>query len=197
MENSNNFKNKINQTDWYQVQELFTNINEYIAYIGFILELLIFIFLIFNWKNKSSNIGSSSYFHLLSIGYFIDLFCFLTRHIQFIKLNLEFPLLIFIKNISQWYGSLIIGPWNVVLCLNRLTSILWYKKHQQIWSCKNFKIIFGILLIFPFLINGYSFSNIHCKTALYSNECKTFMKQIYFVVSISNGICALFSLVIG
>lgn len=92
---------------------------------------------------------------------------------------------------------LFMGPWNVSLCLFRLTSIsLGAKKHDEIWSLKYCGILVAFLLIFPFCVQGYQYANIHCRLDTFAEDCMAEMAEDFLVASISNSVFAGISLLI-
>uniref|UniRef100_A0A914P7N9 Serpentine receptor class gamma n=1 Tax=Panagrolaimus davidi TaxID=227884 RepID=A0A914P7N9_9BILA len=85
----------------------------------------------------------------------------------------------------------------VSLSLNRFTSIFLITKHKTIWI-KYFPFILTFLLIYPFIVGGFTFFTYStCRIDIYAPECLNYFKADYYRSAISNGICAILSLIIG
>ena len=164
-----------------------------IFYAGAAFSLLLTICLIYNFLKIKNPLISTAYFKILVIGYVIDLISALT----YILSSLLFPnvtAIIHINNAVQWYAKLFVGFWNTVLVLNRLTALLWWNKHERIWSGAPLAGIICILMAYPFAVNGYQlFGDLQCAF----KGCTNFVIASRNFAAIANGTNALIALILG
>lgn len=96
------------------------------------LECLLVIFLTSQYLKKKSNF-KSSYFVILNIGYIFDVILFITWLLSFtpfISFNSTFYS--FFMSMQEWYIMFFITIWNVILCLNRCTALIFYFKYDKV-----------------------------------------------------------------
>ena len=90
------------------------------------LETLIVIFLCAQYFKTKSNY-KSAYFVILNLGYMADLVLFIN---WVIPLNINvyyFTLVVF-----EWYITYFITIWNVILCINRCTALVFIVKYEKV-----------------------------------------------------------------
>uniref|UniRef100_A0A914PZC7 Serpentine receptor class gamma n=1 Tax=Panagrolaimus davidi TaxID=227884 RepID=A0A914PZC7_9BILA len=102
-----------------------------------------------------------------------------------------------IANLTHWYSSLFLGPWNTLLALIRFTALLFWNKHSKIWSSVQFWLIIVLALLYPFLVNGYTFQNPFCFFNRQIEICHESQRAYIRFEMISNGIHVCLSASLG
>ena len=83
-----------------------------------------------------------------------------------------------------------------MLAFNRLTAIVWWKSHTQVWS-RHYPKVVVFIFAYPFLLNGYSFINYKCRFLL--RDCKdpnSYWVEDALVTGIINGVIAISALIV-
>uniref|UniRef100_A0A7E4VQ89 G_PROTEIN_RECEP_F1_2 domain-containing protein n=1 Tax=Panagrellus redivivus TaxID=6233 RepID=A0A7E4VQ89_PANRE len=105
-----------------------------------------------------------------------------------------------VAQITIWYYLSGLGVWGFLLGVNRFTAIAYPWIHLKIWTGKRLYIIFGITALVPFLVEGFTFADIHCRLYAYASECRSFKVRsvlIHTVCNTSLSIAALFIVTIA
>ena len=122
--------------------------------------LLIVVFFIYNFFKKTSAV-CTVYFYLLVVGLFWGIISLTWKELSWIT-HYRRPWIEITNGIFQWYTAQLSAIWTLALVVNRFTAILWWQKHNQFWKQHLWKIIL-LILVYPFLVNGYSFFNLQCR----------------------------------
>lgn len=186
-----------------QISAVTSVISTLLFYFGLSIEFIFFAFLIHQFvRKKTTSKICTAYFRLLALGYFVDLFyviiwlaeIYLTSNKA--ELGIFGLFLMHLNSITQWHALIFMGPWNVLLAINRLSSLIYMNNYEKLWS-KYFCLAVGIILVYPFITDGYSFLDLHCRFHLQYPECFDYFKQTFNFTAISNGIFAILSVIIG
>uniref|UniRef100_A0A7E4VMF8 Serpentine receptor class gamma n=1 Tax=Panagrellus redivivus TaxID=6233 RepID=A0A7E4VMF8_PANRE len=141
-------------------------------------ELTVAIFLLSqNFKKHDSPI-KSAFFTLLAVGYVADSLNSIAWLIgDIINYDEDNHLTIF-SVLIQWYASYFEGFWELVLAFNRCTALAFPVLYNKLWRGYSYAFITFIVIVFPFLCNGYTFAtNLHCRLYLYGDGCNDFVKR--------------------
>ncbi|KAE9551885.1 hypothetical protein FO519_004907 [Halicephalobus sp. NKZ332] len=164
-------------------------------YCGFLFEVTVVYFLILQFLQSGSHF-KTSYFAIYFTGLVVDMVTITTWFLENVFGNFS-ETAVAVSNFFLWYSYLHLGFWNTVLAFNRLTALMIPTKYKKIWNPITVTIIITLNTIFPFLINGYSFSNPYCRLFLYSPTCIDFLTANQYFISISNFFQALCSFIFG
>lgn len=96
----------------------------------------VIIFLTIQYFKKSSK-HKSAYYVILNVGYIIDIILFINWLIPFSTNTYFFTLITF-----EWYTIYFATIWNVVLCLNRCTALVFLVRYEKVSYFRH-----GIILI--------------------------------------------------
>ena len=185
------------------IKEIIDRIIDVFYYSGTILEIAVAVLIFAHFVRRKNSAIASSYFYLLFWGYLFDALyelgftCqrYLTKDWNSASV-IDLAFIKYVECFIEWHIMLYMGPANVLLALNRFTSIFYITKHKNLWS-KYFPLILLLLFMYPFIVNGYSFSNIHCRFDTYAPECSEYIWGDFLVRSISNSFWSVITLMVG
>lgn len=160
-----------------------------------LLELMCLIFFIFHFIKKTP-IFNKKYFHFLFLGYFIAVITLTFAIFQCVWEESYF--ILFGNVMSEWYFEFILGPWNMVLAINRFTALLFWKKHSYIWSNRSFYVTLFLLLVYPLIATGFVvMENPECFLVMEKPECIHIFIKFDNIQMISNGLTVFISAILG
>ena len=170
-------------------------INMVINYGGCSVEITVIAFLLTEFAKKETTF-KTAYFVVLTNGMIIDVLAIISYFFE--NTIGEFsPPAIAASNFLLWYSYLFLGLWNTLLAFNRLTVFMFSTKYEKVWTVRNVTIFIVVNMLFPFIINGYTLSDIHCRFFVFYEECSDYLNQFQLFTSIANLFQSIVSLAFG
>uniref|UniRef100_A0A7E4VQB7 Serpentine Receptor, class T n=1 Tax=Panagrellus redivivus TaxID=6233 RepID=A0A7E4VQB7_PANRE len=154
--------------------------------IGQIIQFVFIIFLTIELFFKNKTKLKQAYYLILYITYILDTLdniAWLYDELVNYKVG---DIGVAIAQVIVWYYIYSIGTWSFLLSINRFTALGYPWIHSKIWTGKPLYIIFGITSLYPFLVEGFSFADAHCRMYAYADECRTFKVRSVLIQTISN-----------
>ena len=148
-------------------------------------ELMCFILFVYHLFRKTPYFYTG-FFYILIVGYIVDLNSFVLSTLTWFVIHEG--TLVAIANLVNWYSTLLIGPWNTLLALNRFTAVLYWKSHSKIWTGLPLLAILVIFLLYPLMVDGWILKEFYCVTTPDADACTEVAESVRFVELLSNGI---------
>ena len=153
--------------------------------LGTVLEFLCLILFINHFIRKTEHF-LTGFFYILTTGYFIDITSVLFVVAAIVGHHRHQTTLDDIASIVMWYATLLLGPWNTLMALNRFTAVKYWQSHSRYWTGWPLVGLIGVLLVYPFVVNGYVFSDPHCVMNPKDANCSAATRDARFAEFISN-----------
>ncbi|KAE9555540.1 hypothetical protein FO519_001211 [Halicephalobus sp. NKZ332] len=155
----------------------------FLGNLGGLMELIIVIFLFYEFSKRKSDV-KSAYFFILSLGFIVNILMIATVTMgEFINWSRDYMWIIKLSTFFQWYGQLSSGPWHAVLGLNRCTALGYPILHHKLWSGTSLGVISVMFILAPIIINSYSFVNFDCMIDSWDPDCVYYLQGSMFVIA--------------
>ena len=167
-----------------------------IVFGGFFLEFLAFFLFAFHITIKKTQYFCTGFFYILMVGYSMDAVDLIVTIVGgFIEDKDHFYFTA--SSIFKLYLTLLMGPWNTLLALNRFSAVKYWKTYQIYWTGKYLSIILIIFLLYPMVVGGYLLKDFYCLNSFTNPSCVNTVNETRLVELISNGINVFLALILG
>ena len=164
-----------------------------IYFSGMILEFMCLILFINHFIRKTPHF-CTAFFFLLICGYFIDFMSVISlvlRKVYPSELSDD------MDRLNTWYTALLLGPWNTLMAFNRFAAVQFWQLHSKFWRKWPLAASIGLLIAYPFIVDGFIFANPQCALHIMSHECAEFASQHRLIEFFSNTINILVAAILG
>uniref|UniRef100_A0A7E4ZWC3 Serpentine receptor class gamma n=1 Tax=Panagrellus redivivus TaxID=6233 RepID=A0A7E4ZWC3_PANRE len=163
--------------------------------IGQAIEVVFIVFLTAEFSKKKSDL-QHAYYYISYISYVIDTL----GNVSVWTVEM-FP-----ENTDNWLSAICLAfpwfiyfeaaTWSFMLSLNRCTALAFPTFHNKIWNGLWLKFAIALMLIYPFLVNGYTLFDAECRLRYKQPECRDYYSAMTTATVISTTCLALLSMLL-